>query len=199
MVIGLTGSIAMGKSEVAKIFAGHNIPVFDSDAEVYKLYDSMAGADLIRPFVPEAATEGKVNRKIITEHVLKNPDLLTKLEKNVHAEIKRRREAFIASAKNSGAKAVLIDTPLLFEIGADKEMDFNIVVSATPELQRARALARPGMTKERLNLIMKRQIPDLEKRAKADAVIENNSTLQELEKSVEKLLLKLKVIKTQNA
>lgn len=194
LVIGLTGSIAMGKSEVAKIMAKHNIPVFDSDAEVHKLYDSMAGADLIRPFVPEAIKEGKVDRKIITQHVMKVPELLSMLEKSVHAEIKRRRDIFIAEAKKTGAKSVVIDTPLLFETGADKDMDLTIVVSAPLEQQRLRALARPGMTEERLELILSRQIPDLQKRQKADEIIENNSTLLELNKSVELLLKKLKAI-----
>jgi dephospho-CoA kinase len=194
LVIGLTGSIAMGKSEVAKIIAKHGIAIFDSDAEVHKLYDSRAGAELIRPFVAEATFGDKVDRQIITQHVLKDQALLSKLEVAVHREIKRRRQVFIAAAKQRGEKAVIIDTPLLFETGAEKEMDITIVVSANPELQRARALARPKMTEESLNLIMKRQIPDLQKRAKADEIIENNSTFLELNNSVENLLIKLKVI-----
>ena len=194
LVIGLTGSIAMGKSEVAKIMTSYNIPVFDSDAEVHKLYDSLAGADLIRPFVPEAVAGGTVDRKIITQHVLKNPELLSKLETRVHAEIKRRRDEFIANASKAGKKSVVIDTPLLFETGAEKDMDLTIVVSTPPDQQHKRALARPGMTEERLNLILNRQIPDIQKRLKADEIIENNSTLLELKKSVETLLKKLKVI-----
>ena len=194
LVIGLTGSIAMGKSEVAKIMAHHNIPIFDSDAEVHKLYDSMAGADLIRPFVPEATRTDKVDRKIITQHVLKDLELLGRLEKQVHAEIKRRRDTFIAAARKAGAKSVVIDTPLLFETGADKDMNVTIVVSTPLELQRSRALSRPGMTEERLEMILSRQIPDQQKRQKADEIIENNSTLPELEKAVEFLLKKLKAI-----
>ena len=194
LVIGLTGSIAMGKSEVAKIMALHNIPIFDSDAEVHKLYDSRAGGDLIRPFVPEAVVDGKVDRRIITQSVLKNPELLTKLEKSVHAEIKRRRDKFIANAKTEGKKTVIIDSPLLFETGGDKDMDLTIVVSAPPLQQRMRAMARPGMTEERLALIISKQMPDLQKRSKADEIIDNNSTLLELKKSVETLLKKLKVV-----
>ena len=194
LVIGLTGSIAMGKSEVAKIIAKHNIPVFDSDAEVHKLYDSRAGADLIRPFVPDATKTDKVDRKIITQHVLKDPELLGQLEKKVHAEIKRRRDIFIADARKTNAKSVVIDTPLLFETGADKDMDVTVVVSSPLELQRSRALSRPGMTIERLEMISSRQIPDRQKRQKADEIIENNSTLLELNKSVESLLKKLKAI-----
>ena len=161
----------MGKSEVAKIMASYNIPVFDSDAEVHKLYDSRAGADLIRPFVPEAAQTDKVDRKIITQHVLKDPELLGQLEKKVHAEIKRRRDIFIADARKTNVKSVVIDTPLLFETGADKDMDVTIVVSSPLELQRSRALSRPGMTVERLEMILNRQIPDQQKRQKADEII----------------------------
>jgi dephospho-CoA kinase len=194
LIIGLTGSIAMGKSEVAKIMAQHNIPIFDSDAEVHKLYDSKVGADLIRPFVPQAVQGNKVNRQIITQHALKDPALLSRLEKKVHAEIKHRRQNFITLSKATGAKAVVIDTPLLFETGAEKEMDIVIVVSSPVAHQRQRALARPGMTEDRLNLIIQRQMPDSEKRAKADEIIENKATLIELNASVLKLLSKLKVI-----
>ena len=184
MVIGLTGSIAMGKSEVAKILAEYGLAVFDSDAEVHRLYDSEAGATLIRPFVPEATAHGRVDRKLVTEAVLKDPDLLSRLEKQVHAEIRTRRKAFIARSKTAGAKAVLLDIPLLFETGSEKDMDKTIVVSSQPEIQRARALARPDMTEERLALILARQMPDSEKRVRADVVIENNSTLADLKKSV---------------
>ncbi len=191
-IIGLTGSIAMGKSEVAKIFAQHGVPVFDSDVEVHKLYDSKQGAELIRPFVPEAAVDNKVDRKIITQHVLRDPSLLAKLEKDVHAEIKRRRDAFLAEAKNRGETLVVLDMPLLFETGANKDVDVTIAVSSAPELQHARALARPGMTEERLRLILAKQMPDAKKRLKSNYIIENNSTLLELTKQTEIILMKLK-------
>jgi dephospho-CoA kinase len=184
MRIGLTGSIAMGKSEAAKILREHGLPVFDADAEVHKLYDSPEGANFIRPFVPEATQSGKVDRQIITAHVMKDPALLAQLEKRVHAEIANRREAFIAAAEAGGAKAVVLDIPLLFEVGADKSVDKTIVISSTPELQRVRALGRPGMTEERLNLILARQMPDAEKCRRADAVIHNTSTLLEMKKSL---------------
>ena len=184
MVIGLTGSIAMGKSEAAKILADYGLAVFDSDAEVHRLYDSEAGAALIRPFVPEATAHGRVDRKLVTEAVLKDPALLSRLEKQVHAEIRTRREAFIARSKAAGAKAVVLDIPLLFETGAEKHMDKTIVVSSLPEIQRSRALARPGMTEERLAVILAKQMPDSEKRARADVAIENNSTLADLKKSL---------------
>jgi len=186
--IGLTGSIAMGKSEAAKILREYGLPVFDADAQVHELYDSPQGADLIRPFNPQAIQSGKVDRQIVSAHVLKDPALLADLEKVVHVEIARRREAFIATAKAQGAKAVVLDIPLLFEVGADKSVDKTIVISSTPQLQRARALARPTMTEERLNLILARQMPDTEKCRRADAVIQNNSTLLEMKKSLLALL-----------
>ena len=184
MVIGLTGSIAMGKSEAAKILADYGLAVFDSDAEVHKLYDSEAGATLMRPFVPEATAHGRVDRKLVTEAVLKDPTLLSRLEKQVHAEIRKRRDAFIARTKAAGAKAVVLDIPLLFETGSEKDMDKTIVVSSQPEIQRTRALARLGMTEERLSMILAKQMPDAEKRAKADVVIKNNASLADLKKSL---------------
>lgn len=182
--IGLTGSIAMGKSEAANILRQHGLPVFDADAEVHKLYDGLEGADLVRPFVPEATRLGKVDRQIVTAQVLKDPALLARLEKKIHVEIAKRREAFIAAAEAQGAKGVVLDIPLLFEVGADKAVDKTIVISSTPELQRARALARPGMTEERLNLVLARQMPDAEKCRRADAVIHNTSSLLEMKKSL---------------
>src|SRR5438132_4046610 len=111
MLIGLTGSIAMGKSEAARILAQHGLPVFDADADVHKLYDSERGAALIRPFIPEATITGKVDRELVTKAVMKDPALLSRLEKQVHAEIRARREAFVAQAKATGTKAVVLDIP----------------------------------------------------------------------------------------
>ena len=180
LVIGLTGSIAMGKSEAARILAGHGLPVFDADAEVHKLYDSEMGAKLIAPFVPEATGENKVNREIVTKAVLADQSLLSRLEKVVHAEIRKRREAFIAAAAAKGVKAVVVDIPLLFETGSQKDVDKTIVISAAAEKQRIRALARPNMTEERLKMILERQMPDDQKRSLADVVIENNGSIAEL-------------------
>ena len=180
LVIGLTGSIAMGKSEAARILAAYGLPVFDSDAEVHRLYDSEQGAKLIAPFVPQATRENKVNRELVTKAVLGDGTLLSKLEKVVHAEIRNRRKAFIAVVTARGGKAVVVDIPLLFETDSQKDVDKTIIVSANAATQRARALARPNMTEERLKMILARQMPDSEKRKLADAIIENDGTIEEL-------------------
>ena len=190
LVIGLTGSIAMGKSEAARYLASLGLPIFDSDAEVHKLYEGEQGAQLIRPYVPEATVNGKVDRKTVSDAVLKDPALLLALEKNVHAEIRQRRQHFIAQAEMTGAKAAILDIPLLYETGAEKDVDKVIVISAPPEIQRLRALARPGMTESRLAMILAKQLPDVDKRARADAVIDNNSTLQQMQNNLHILAVK---------
>lgn len=180
IVVGLTGGIAMGKSEVAKIFAAEGVPVFDADSEVHRFYDSAEGAALIAPLAPSAVTGGKVDRKALTAAVMSDATLLTRLEGVVHAEIRRRRADFVRHAEAQGHAMVLLDVPLLFETGADAEADVSITVSATPENQRRRAMARPGMTAEKLEMVLKRQMPDAEKRRRAGVVIETNGTLEEL-------------------
>ncbi len=187
-VIGLTGSIAMGKSEVAKLCRARGIPVFDADAEVHKLYDSKEGADLLRSFVPEAVVNNRIDRPILSGIVLADPVLLNRLEKLVHAVIGGKREKFIAEAKAHGENIVVLDIPLLFETGAEKSVDETIVVSTPEALQHERALARPGMTKERLTAILARQMPDAEKRNRASHVIENNSTLRDLHDKTNQLI-----------
>ena len=190
MVIGLTGSIAMGKSEAARYLASLGFPVFDSDAEVHKLYESKAGAELVRSIAPQAILQEKVDRPALSAIVLNNQALLNALEKLVHAEIRKRRIAFLSQARATKVKAAILDIPLLFETAAEVEVDRVIVVSAPPEIQRQRALARPGMTPERLQLILARQMPDAEKRRRADAIIDTSSTVQQMQKSLHELCIK---------
>jgi dephospho-CoA kinase len=191
-VIGLTGSIAAGKSEVAKIFRSQDIPVFDSDAEVHALYASKEGADLLRNDVPTATVGNHVDRKILTECVMKDKTLLSRLEQKVHGEIRRRRDLFLQHAKAGGAMIAVVDVPLLFETGADKHVDLTLVISTTEENQRRRVLDRPGMTVERLEMILKRQMPDAEKRKRANHVIDNNGSVAELAQKVQSLINQLK-------
>ena len=190
LIIGLTGSIAMGKSEAARILADYGLPVFDADAEVHKLYDSERGAKLIAPFVPEATRENKVNREIVTKAVLADQSLLSTLEKVVHAEIRKSREAFIVAAAAEGAKAAVVDIPLLFETGSQRDFDKTIVISASATKQKMRALARTNITQERLAMILSRQMPDIQKRSLADVVVENNGTIAELKIKLNELMKK---------
>lgn len=180
IVVGLTGSIAMGKSEVAKVLRANGIPVFDADAEVHHLYDSAEGAALVGAFVPDAVSGHRVDRQRLSAAVLADPALLARLERVVHAEIRRRREVFIAGEQQAGHSLVVLDMPLLFETGGDGDVDATVVVSARPDLQRSRALSRPGMTEDKLAMILGRQMPDSEKRRRANHVIETNGTLEEL-------------------
>jgi dephospho-CoA kinase len=189
-VIGLTGSIAMGKSEVAKIFADNGIPVFDADREVHALYDSKEGADLLRRFVPQAIIDDRVDRQKLTSLVMQDKTLLERLEPFVHAEISERRKQFVDRARKNQAGLVVLDIPLLFEKNT-VTVDATIVVSAAPEIQRRRALTRPGMTEAKLDMILARQMPDAEKRKRADIIIENNGTLDDLRRATEAVIQRL--------
>jgi dephospho-CoA kinase len=192
IVVGLTGSIAMGKSEVARVFAAHKIPVFDSDREVHRLYDSGDGVALLKPHVPEAIVDGRVNRPKLSEAVLADKSLLEKLETIVHAVIARRRTRFLENAELEGHAIAVVDVPLLFEKAQDTQVDVTIVVSAPEQLQHQRALARPGMTEEKLGMILARQMPDAQKRARADIIIENNGSLEDLRRSTAAVIQKLR-------
>lgn len=183
----------MGKSEVARILRSEGIAVFDSDAEVHRLYDSKEGAELVGSEIPKAVINDRVDRQILSACVLRDPTLLTKLEKKVHGEIKTRRNSFLAQQRHLGHELAALDIPLLYETGTEKDVDVVLVVSSNPEIQRARALARPGMTLEKLNMILARQMPDQEKRRRADFVVENNGTIDDLQKSVLSVIDQLKI------
>lgn len=190
--IGLTGSIAMGKTEVARILVGEGLPLFDSDYAVHELYDSPAGATLLKPIVPEAILNGRVDRTRLSKLVLANPAKLNQIETVVHAEIARRRDAFAATAEREGHAIVVFDVPLLFEKHLEKTVDVIVVVSSPENQQRQRALARPGMTVEKLEMILSRQMPDEEKRNRADYVIENTGTLEDLAERTRAVLKQIK-------
>lgn len=190
--IGLTGSIAMGKSEVARILVEAGLPLFDSDKEVHKLYDSAEGAALLSPHVPDAIRNGRVDRSLLSKIVIADQTKLNQLETLVHAEIANRREAFAAAAENNGHSLVVFDVPLLFEKNLEKTVDVTVVVSAPETEQRKRALSRDGMTPEKLDMILSRQMPDREKRKRADYIIENNGTLADLAERTRAILMQIK-------
>lgn len=188
IIAGLTGSIAMGKSETAKIFAARGIPVFDSDAAVHALYAPGGDAvDAVRKIAPQAIVAGGVDRQKLAALVQADPSLLPKVEAVVHPLVKARQAAFIADALDRSDIAVL-DIPLLFETGRDREVDVVLVVSAGESLQRARALARAGMTAEKLDFILSRQMPDSEKRMRADYVIDTSVSLEETAREIDRVI-----------
>jgi dephospho-CoA kinase len=187
MRIALTGSIGMGKSTVAKMFERAGAPLFDADAEVRGL-QGPGGAlvEAIERRFPGSVRDGAIDRDALSALVLGRPDELAELEAIVHPAVQQARERFIAD--HADAPALLFDIPLLFETGGEGAFDTVITVSAPPDVQRARVLARPGMTAEKLDAILARQIPDANKRERSDFVIDTGGTLDETERQVEHIL-----------
>jgi dephospho-CoA kinase len=187
MRLGLTGSIGMGKSTVAAMFADDGVPVFDADAAVHRLQgpEGALVAAIEAHFPGTTGAEG-VKRGALAERVLGAPAKLRRLEELVHPAVAREREAFLAA--HAGAPLVLLDIPLLFEAGGWKDVDKVVVVSAPEEIQRARVLSRPGMTPSKLDSILARQLPDREKRARADFVIDTSGPLDETRRAVRRIV-----------
>jgi dephospho-CoA kinase len=193
LIIGLTGSIGMGKTETAKMFARHGVPVCDSDATVHMLYDKGGLAvEPISALFPEAVVDGRVDRALLSRAVLGKPEAMRQLEAIVHPLVGVAQRDFMARAAASGTKMVVIDVPLLFETGGEKRVDVVVVVSALPELQRKRVLARPGMTAEKFELILKKQVADAEKRSRADFVVDSSHGLEHAERQVVAIIEALK-------
>jgi dephospho-CoA kinase len=187
--IGLTGSIGMGKSTTAAMFAARGMPVFDADAEVHRAYaPGGAAVEPLEAAFPGVTGPDGVDRAELSRRVLGQPDELKRLEAIVHPLMAQARADFIEAAHTAGAKAVLFDIPLLFETGGDRAMDATVVVSAPADVQRARVLLRPGMTAEKLDAILARQMPDAEKRARATHVIDTGSGLDAAREQVDAVL-----------
>lgn len=176
-LLGLTGSIGMGKSTTAGIFRELGVPVWDADAAVHRLYaKGGAAVPRIAELCPEAVQDGTISREVLSEWITRDPDALTRIEAVVHPLVAADRAAFIA--EHDDRSLLLLDIPLLFETGAEETLDAVLVVTANPDVQRARVLSRPGMTEERFEMILARQVPDVEKRSRADHVIETRSLEQ---------------------
>ena len=190
LIIGLTGSIGMGKSTAAKHFIKRGIPVFDADAEVHRLYQG-AAVEAIGQAFPGTVQDGKVDRARLAEAVLGQEDALNRLEAIVHPMVQAAERAFVLEQAAAGAAMAVLEIPLLFETGADQRVDVTIVVSASPATQRERVLARPGMTLDKLEAIRAEQVPDQDKRARADFVVDTDrpieSTAAELDTIIESL------------
>jgi dephospho-CoA kinase len=177
IVLGLTGSIGMGKSTTAKMFAEAGVPVHDSDEAVHRLYAGKA-APLIEAEFPGVVVDGVVDRKRLAEIVLKDREAIKRLEAIVHPLVRADADAFLARHHEAGAKLAMLDIPLLFETGGRDRVDRVVVVTAPGEVQRERVLARPGMTVEKFEAILARQVPDAQKRAMADYVIDTGRGME---------------------
>ncbi|MEW9617310.1 dephospho-CoA kinase [Shinella sp. S4-D37] len=191
IVLGLTGSIGTGKSTTAAMFRDLGVPVHDADATVHDLYRSDAVAPVAEQF-PEALRDGTIDRKALSAALARSPDRFAALEAIIHPLVRAREKAFLDAERDRGAPLVLLDIPLLYETGAEARVDKVVVVTCAPEIQRQRVLARPGMTEEKFKLILSRQMPDAEKRRRADFIIDTGRGLDAAREQVEEFVERLK-------
>jgi dephospho-CoA kinase len=189
-VLCLTGSLGMGKSTAAKFFAEEGVPVHDSDAVVHALYEGEA-VPLIEAAFPGSTTGGKVDRSKLAATVLNDKSALTRLEAIVHPMVTASREKFLAEAHERRAKVVVLDVPLLFETSAERRCDAVVVVSAPAEIQRSRAFQRPGMTDDKLAAILAKQLPDAEKRRRADFIVDSSHSFDHARAQIRDILQKI--------
>jgi len=187
LILGLTGSIGMGKSTTAKLFAEAGVPVYDADAAVHKIYEGEA-APAIEAAFPGTTAGGKVDRVKLSAQVLHNPAAIKQLEQIVHPMLGASRQKFLDDAERSGAPVAVVDVPLLFETGGEKRVDAVVVVTTSPEAQRERILARDNMTGEKLDAILARQLPDAEKRKRADFVVDTSHGLEPVRARIRDIL-----------
>lgn len=186
----LTGSLGMGKSTAARFFAEQGVPVHDSDATVHALYEGEA-TPLIEQAFPGSTSAGKVDRTKLAAMVLNDEAALARLEAIVHPMVTASRQKFLAAARDRGAKVVVLDVPLLFETRADHGCDAVVVVSAPSEVQRKRAFERPGMTDDKLAAILAKQMPDAEKRRRADFVVDSSQSFDHTRAQIGEILRKV--------
>ena len=187
LVLGLTGSIGMGKSTTGKLFVDAGVPLYDADAEVHKLYEG-AAVPAIEAAFPGTTADGKVNRQKLSERVVHDPAAMKQLEQIVHPMLGASRQKFLDDAEGSGAPVVVMDIPLLFETGGEKRVDAVVVVTTSPEAQRERIMARGTMTSEALDAILARQLPDTEKRRRADFVVDTSHGLDPVRARIRDIL-----------
>jgi dephospho-CoA kinase len=187
LILGLTGSIGMGKSSTAKLFAEAGVPVYDADATVHQLYEGEAALAIEAAF-PGTTADGRVDRKKLSARVVHDPAAIRQLEQIVHPMLGASRQKFFDDAERSGAPVVVVDVPLLFETGGEKRVDAVVVVTTSPENQRERILARGTMTGEALDAILARQLPDAEKRKRADFVVDTSHGLDPVRAQIKDIL-----------
>ncbi|RUX07070.1 MULTISPECIES: dephospho-CoA kinase [unclassified Mesorhizobium] len=191
IVLGLTGSIGMGKSTTAKMFAEAGVPVHDSDETVHRLYAGKA-APLVEAAFPGTTADGSVDRAKLGARVLGDAAALKKLETIIHPLVRADADAFLAKHRNAGESIAVLDIPLLFETGGRGRVDKVVVVTAPAEVQRQRVLARPGMSEEKLASILAKQVPDAEKRRLADFVIDTGKGLDAARAAVAAIIAELR-------
>jgi dephospho-CoA kinase len=187
IILGLTGSIGMGKSTTAKLFAEAGVPVYDADATVHKVYEGEA-APAIEAAFPGTTVNGKVDRARLSAKVVHDPAAIRQLEQIVHPMLRTYHQKFLDNAERSGAPVAVVDVPLLFETGGEKRVDAVVVVTTSPENQRERILARGTMTNEALEAILARQMPDAEKRKRADFVVDTSHGLEHVRARIRDIL-----------
>ncbi len=186
-VLGLTGSIGMGKTTTARFFAEEGVPVYDADAAVHRLYAGEA-VPLIETAFPGTTVRGKVDRERLGQAVLGNETAIRKLEQIVHPLVRAEEQRFLHEAEQGAAAVAVLDIPLLFETGGDRRCDAVVVVSAPADVQRARAFGRPGMTDVKLQALLAKQMPDVEKRARADFVVDSSQGFEAARAQVREIL-----------
>ena len=186
-ILGLTGSIGMGKSTTAQLFADEGVPVHDADAAVHRLYEGEA-VPLIEAAFPGTTENGKVDRQKLAKTVVGNPDALKRLEAIVHPLVAKARDHFLQAAKAAGSAVVVLDIPLLYETGGEALVDVVVVVSASAAIQRQRVLARPGMTIEKFETLLAKQMPDAEKRKRADFILDTGHGIESARDQVREIL-----------
>jgi len=191
LIVGLTGSIGMGKSTAAAYLREKGIPVFDADAEVHRLYEGAAVAPIEAAF-PGTTAEGKVDRAKLSSALLAAPERFAEIERIVHPLVRAAERAFLKAEAARGAEVAVLEIPLLFETGADKLVDVTIVVSSTAELQRVRLMKRDNLTREKLERLIARQLPDTEKRARADFVVDTSGEIPAGRAKLDVILAQLK-------
>jgi len=187
LLLGLTGSIGMGKSTTAKLFEEAGVPVYDADATVHKIYEGEA-VPAVEAAFPGVTVNGRVDRQKLSAMVVNNAEAMKRLETIVHPMLRSHQLRFLSDVERSGAPVAVLDVPLLFETGGEKRVDAVVVVTTTPDVQRERILARENMTPDKLDAILARQIPDAEKRARADFVVDTSHGLEPVRQRIGEIL-----------
>ncbi|RRH88880.1 dephospho-CoA kinase [Mesorhizobium tamadayense] len=198
IVLGLTGSIGMGKSTTAKMFTDAGVPVHDSDEAVHRLYAGKA-APLVEAAFPGTTKAGVVDRAKLAERVLGDPAAMKKLEAIIHPLVRADADAFLAGHRAAGAPLAVLDIPLLFETGGRDRVDKVVVVTAPADIQRARVLERPGMSEEKFAAILAKQVPDAEKRRRADFIVDTGQGFEAARAAVKAIIAELSGEKSDKA